>query len=159
MGHALSSPPIMSPSVNSVALCCRIALHCSGTRGWSAAQALHCSHIVSAYPHVLQALVAMPARTSCRPMIALTSGALETCARALGTGEPCRTGRPTRLFFVLDAHGPQGVVGRAGARSPPRREAGSEATGHVVRRSPPSRFGAMVHVVVLEPFSPGRWVP
>jgi hypothetical protein len=42
--------------------------------------------------------------------MALMSATLETCERALGTSEPCRTSRPTRLFFMLDAHGPQGVV-------------------------------------------------
>jgi hypothetical protein len=36
--------------------------------------------------------------------MALTSGALETCALALGIDEPCRTGRSARLFFVLEAH-------------------------------------------------------
>jgi hypothetical protein len=41
--------------------------------------------------------------------MALTSGALETCALALGIDEPYRTGRFARLFFVLEAHGPQGA--------------------------------------------------
>jgi hypothetical protein len=48
------------------------------------------------------------------------------------------------------------------ARSPPRREAGSEATGYVARQSPPSGSGATVHVVAPEPSLSGgglwsRW--
>jgi hypothetical protein len=42
--------------------------------------ALHCSRTVAACSHVLQALTALPARMSCRLMMALTSGALEMCA-------------------------------------------------------------------------------
>jgi hypothetical protein len=56
-------------------------------------------------------------------MRALTSGALETCARALGTGEPYYTGRPARLFFMLEACDTEGTVGRRTAWSPPRMEA------------------------------------
>jgi hypothetical protein len=43
--------------------------------------------------HVLHALTELPTRTSCRVMIALRSGALETCTRALGICTPCCTGR------------------------------------------------------------------
>jgi hypothetical protein len=35
-------------------------------------------------------------------MMALTSGLLETCVRALGTCGPSRTGRPAKLFYVYD---------------------------------------------------------
>jgi hypothetical protein len=59
--------------------------------------------------------------------MALMSNALETCARALGTGEPYCTGRPARLFFMLEAHDPQGTARRVAAQRPPCREAGSEA--------------------------------
>jgi hypothetical protein len=48
-------------------------------------------------------------------MMALTSGALETCARALETGVPCCTGRPARLFFMLEARDAQGTAGRVTA--------------------------------------------
>jgi hypothetical protein len=59
---------------------------------------------------------------------------LETCMHALGTGEPCCTGQPTSPFFIIEAHGPEGTARRVVARSPPCREAGSEAIGHVARR-------------------------
>jgi hypothetical protein len=71
---------------------------------------LHCSHNVAACPHVLQALTTLHAHTSCRTMMALTSGALEICARALGTCEPSCTGRPTRCFFMFVARGQQGTA-------------------------------------------------
>jgi hypothetical protein len=45
--------------------------------------------------------------------MALTPVALGTCAHALGTGEPGCVGRPIRLFFMLEAHDPQGAVGHA----------------------------------------------
>jgi hypothetical protein len=87
----------------------------------------------------------------------MTSDVLEMCARALGTYEPCRTSRSARLFFMLEACDPQGTAGCVIAQSPPRREAGSEATGYVARQSPPSGFGATVHVMAPEPsLSGGR---
>jgi hypothetical protein len=152
VGHALSCPLVMPPSVSNIVPCCWVALHYSNTR-WVVSSA------VAACPHVLQALVAVSAHMFCRPMMALMSGALKMCVRALGTSEPCRTGRPARLFFVLETHGPQGVVERVGARSPPRREVGSRAIEHVEHRSPPSEFIATVHVVAPELFSPRRRVP
>jgi hypothetical protein len=48
--------------------------------------------------------------TSCRPMMVLTIGALGTFTRALGTYVPSFTAKPARLFFMLEAHGPQGAV-------------------------------------------------
>jgi hypothetical protein len=48
----------------------------------------------AACPHVLQAL----------------SAALETYARALRTCVPSYTSRAARLFFMLEAHGPQGTM-------------------------------------------------
>jgi hypothetical protein len=68
--------------------------------------ALHCSCIVSAYPYVLQALTTQHARMICRPMMALTSGALETGVCAMGTCMPSCTGGHARLFFMLEARGP-----------------------------------------------------
>jgi hypothetical protein len=47
---------------------------------WSAVLTLHYRHTVVVCPHVLHALIAVSARTSCKPMMALTSGALETDA-------------------------------------------------------------------------------
>jgi hypothetical protein len=98
------------------------------------------------------------ARTSCRPLMALTSDALEMCAHALGTGRSCCTGRLAWLFFMLEDHGPQGTVGHVAAQSPPRSEARSRAMGHVAagallgrsepqylwqRRSPPYQGGGI----------------
>jgi hypothetical protein len=60
---------------------------------------------------------------------------------------------------MLEAHGPQRTAGRVAAQSPPRREVGSGAAGHAVHRSPPSGFGAMVHVTTSEPFLSWRQVP
>jgi hypothetical protein len=45
---------------------------------WSIVLVLHCSHSVAAYPHAFQTLTMLPTRMSCRPMMALTSGFLET---------------------------------------------------------------------------------
>jgi hypothetical protein len=56
-------------------------------------------------------VLALPARMSCRPMIALMSSALETCTCALGTCVTSCTGRTARLFFMLETRGPQGVIG------------------------------------------------
>jgi hypothetical protein len=110
-------------------------------------------------PHVLQASTPVPTRMSCRPMMALTSCAIETCARVLGTGEPCCTDRPTRLFFMLEARGPQRTAGRVAAQSPPHREVGSGAVGHAVLWSPPSESRATIHVAMSEPTSAGKRVP
>jgi hypothetical protein len=114
---------------------------------WSIELALHSSHTIAAYLHALLALTALPAHTSCRPMMTLMSGALETCARALGlTVLPAHTscrpmmtlmsgaletcahalgtcvtsyrGRSTRLFFILEAGGPQGATGYMAASEP-----------------------------------------
>jgi hypothetical protein len=46
---------------------------------WYMVLALHCSHTVVVCLHALQALTALPARTSYRPMMTLTSGIMETC--------------------------------------------------------------------------------
>jgi hypothetical protein len=75
---------------------------------WTTVLALHYSHTVATCPHVLQALTALPTRTSCRPMKALMPGALEMCASALGTCGPSCTSRPTRLFFLHEARGHRG---------------------------------------------------
>jgi hypothetical protein len=85
---------------------------------WFIVLALHCSHTVAVYLHALQALIALPTRMSCKPMMALMSGALETCAHSLGTCVPTCTGRPARSFFMLEAHGPQGAVGQVTAPEP-----------------------------------------
>jgi hypothetical protein len=79
---------------------------------------MHYSRIVAACLHALKALTALPARTSCRPIIALMSGALEMCVRALGTCVPHCTGRLARLFFMLEARGPQGATGHVAASEP-----------------------------------------
>jgi hypothetical protein len=78
---------------------------------WLIVLELHCRCIVATCPHVLQGLTAVPARVSCKPMMALTSNALETCARALGSSEPCCTCKSARLFFMLEARCPHRIVG------------------------------------------------
>jgi hypothetical protein len=98
----MSCRPAMLCMVSSVALCC-----------WSHLAPLQRRCTVAAYPHVLQVLTALPVRTSCRPMMALTPVTLGTCAHALGTGEPSCVGRSARLFFMLESHDPQGAVGHA----------------------------------------------
>jgi hypothetical protein len=85
---------------------------------WSIVLALHCSRTVAACLHVLQTLIALPAHTSCRSMMALMSTALQMCARALGTCVPSCTGRTAWLFFRLEAHGPQGAAGYVAALEP-----------------------------------------
>jgi hypothetical protein len=41
--------------------------------------------------------------------MALVSAVLGTCARALGTDEPICVGMSASLFFMLEAHDPQGT--------------------------------------------------
>jgi hypothetical protein len=85
---------------------------------WSIVLALYYSRIVATCLHALQALAALPARTSCKHMMTLILGDLETCTRALGTCVPSCTSRITRLFFMLEARGPQGAVGHVAAPEP-----------------------------------------
>jgi hypothetical protein len=97
-------------SVSSVTLYCRVAWHCSGASEWSIVLALHYSRTVAVCLHALQALTALSARMSCMSMMALISGAFETCTRVLEKCVPSCTGRPARLFFILEACGPQGAA-------------------------------------------------
>jgi hypothetical protein len=85
---------------------------------WSIVLALYCSRTVAACLHTLHALTVLPVRMSCRPMMALMPGALGTCARALETCVSSYTDRAARLFFMLDAHDPQGVAGHVAASEP-----------------------------------------
>jgi hypothetical protein len=55
---------------------------------WSIVISLYCSHIVAASLHALQTLTVLPACTSCKSMMALMSGALETCVCTLRTCVP-----------------------------------------------------------------------
>jgi hypothetical protein len=108
--HARSAAwlgPVASPST--------VVVPCA----WSVGHVMHYSNTVATCSHVLQALNVLSGCTSCRPMMARTSDALETCACALGTCEPNCTGRPARLFFMIDARGPQRTTGRVTAQSPP----------------------------------------
>jgi hypothetical protein len=86
--------------------------------------AWRCSGTVAACLHVLQALNALPTRTSCMPMMALMSSIFETCVHALGTHEPSCIGSPTRFFFMLEARGPLGAIGDAAAASDPSQQGG-----------------------------------
>jgi hypothetical protein len=114
---------------------------------------------VATYPHFLHAINVLSASMSCRPIMALTSGALKTCMCALGTCEPSYTGRLVRLFFMFKVRSTQGTAGRVTAHSPPYREGGSRATGNVVHQSPPSRSGVTTHMMAPEPFLSERWDP
>jgi hypothetical protein len=97
----------------------------------------------------------MPAHMSCRPMIALMSGALETCACTLGTCVPSWT---SRIFFMLETRSPQGVTRHLTASEPTlteRRGLRSHRTrgsagAHISREA---RSGAIGHVAAPEPTS------
>jgi hypothetical protein len=54
-------------------------------------------------------------------MMTLTSGTLETGMHALRTCEPSWIGRPTRLFFMLEARGPQETAWHVVAAPEPSR--------------------------------------
>jgi hypothetical protein len=131
-----------------------------GPYEWSTRPVLCYSCTISTCPHVLQALNALPFRTSCMPMIALTLGILETCAHALETCGPSCISRPLRFFFILVAHGPLGTAGRVVAPEPSHRggrvrsHRAHGSIGALSRRMAGSR--AMVHVVTPEPFLAGR---
>jgi hypothetical protein len=116
----------------------------------------HYSGTVAVCSHVLQVLNALPARMSYMSMMTLMSDVLEICLRALETYGPNCIVRSARFFFMLEAHGPQGVEGDAvaapepsrqggrirwhsthgDARALPIREAGSRATGYEVTPEP-----------------------
>jgi hypothetical protein len=102
--------------------------------------ALHCSRIVAICLHVLQALTALPVRTSYRPIVAQVSGISVTCGHALKTRESSRIGRPFKPFFILEVCGPQSCEICCNAGALPSREAGPDAVGHVAA-SEPSRAG------------------
>jgi hypothetical protein len=92
--------------------------------------ALHCSRNVATCLH-LQALTTLPTCMSCRPMMALMSDALETCAHALRTCVPSYTDKSDRLFFMLEAHSPQQTTRRGSAGAHLSRETRFRVTGHV----------------------------
>jgi hypothetical protein len=148
-----SRPVILPHHTWSAAWCC--AARSPGTIAvpdeWSIGSMLHYSRTVAVCPHVLQALIALHARTSYRPMMDLTSGTLQTYTRALGTCKPSYTAMPIRLFFMFEARGPQGTIWRVTAQSPPSREAGYRAVGQAAQQSPPSGSVATVHVAASEP--------
>jgi hypothetical protein len=73
--------------------------------------------------------------------MALTSGALETGPRALGTCVPSCTDRLARLFFMPEIHGPQETTGHAVAAPEPSRH-GGRIQSHRMRGAPePSPVG------------------
>jgi hypothetical protein len=47
--------------------------------------------------------------------MALTVGALKTCAHALGTCMPTCIDRSAKLFFMLETRGPEGALGHMAA--------------------------------------------
>jgi hypothetical protein len=64
------------------------------------------SRTVAAYLHALQALTT------------LMSGAFEMCMPTLETCVPNCTGKPARLFFMLEARGSPGAVRHVAALEP-----------------------------------------
>jgi hypothetical protein len=174
---------VLSPatlhSVSSVALSCQVTCTVAVPAKWSIVLPLHYSHTIATYLHTMQALTVLPVRTSCRRIMALMSDALEMCAHALGTCVPSFTGRTARLFFMLEAYGPQGVVGHvATAELTSAGRRGSEPYDMWQRRTSPhpggedrshrtrgsagahlrqeTRSGAIGHVAAPEPTSTGR---
>jgi hypothetical protein len=119
----------------------------AGPCEWSTRPVLYYSCTISACPHVLQALNALPFRTSCMPMMALTLGILETCTHALETCGPSCISRPLRFFFILAPE-----TSHRGGRVRSRRAHGS--IGALPRRMAGSR--AMVHMMTPEPLLAGR---
>jgi hypothetical protein len=122
---------------------------------WSVVLALHCSRTIATCLHALQALSALPAHVSCRPMMALMLGALKTCVRALGTCVPSCIGRPARLFFIIKDCCPQGAMGDVQCRSPP--QSGAEVRSHRTSGSAEAHLsreagsGVIGHVAAPEP--------
>jgi hypothetical protein len=131
--------------------CTRLAVWCRAVESlstvavldeWSIMPMLYCSRIVAVCAYVLHALTMLFVRMSCRPMMALTSGALETSACVLGTCMPSCIGGPARLFYMLEACGPQGAVGHVAALEPTSaRRRGLEPWGVWQYRSPPQLGG------------------
>jgi hypothetical protein len=123
-------------------LSCRVAWHCSGT--------------VVTCLLVLQALHVQHVCTSCRPMMVLMSGVLETCVCGLGTHRPSYIGRPARFFFMLEARGPQRATGDAVAVPEPSRQGGRIRSGRTRGTPEPSptwRWGPELWYTWL------RWSP
>jgi hypothetical protein len=98
---------------------------------WSKRPVMQCSRM-SAH---LADIKCAACRTSCRPMMALTSNALKICACVLETCEPSCTGRPTRLFFMLETYNPQKITGHAVVVLEPSRQ-GDEIQSHGTRGAP-----------------------
>jgi hypothetical protein len=108
---------------------------------WSIGLVLYYSYTVATGSHVLHAFNALPAYTSCRPMMALMLGALEACTCALGTCVPSGNGRPTRLFFMFEARCPQGTIGCMTAPEPSQKggRIQSRRTRDIAEPSPTGR--------------------
>jgi hypothetical protein len=148
------------------------------TGKWSAALALHYSCIIAACPYVLQVLSMSPARTSCRLMMTLTSGVLETCACALGTCESRCTGKHAGLFSYACGPWPTESPRTRGSPKPSpqggwiwsrRTHGASESSQRVQSYGTHDSLGAHLsweanpraagHVAALEPTLAGRRVP
>jgi hypothetical protein len=85
---------------------------------WSIVLMMHYSRTVAACLYALQALTVLPARISCRLMMALMSDALKTCVRALGTYVPSCTCKSAKLFFMLESCDPQRATWYVAAPEP-----------------------------------------
>jgi hypothetical protein len=128
---------------------------------WSIVLPLHYSCTVAACPHALQALTTLPVCMSCKPIMALMAGALETCTR-MHWKHACQAAQAGLLGFSLClrpvAHRkPQDMWQR---RSSPQQ--GGKVQSYRTRGSVKAhlsrevRSGAIGHVAALEPTSAGR---
>jgi hypothetical protein len=112
--HLVLSPATLH-SVSSVAPCCESLGIVAMSSKWSIVLTLHCSRTVTICLHTLLALTALSAPMSYRSMMGLMLDAFKMCARALETCVPSYTGRTAKLFFMLEARGPQGAAGYVAA--------------------------------------------
>jgi hypothetical protein len=87
--------------------------------------------------------------------MALTSGILEMCTRALGTRGPNCIGRPARDLFMFVAHGPQGAIGCATSQEPShqggRTQSHRTCSGIEALLSREAEPRAIGHMAVSEP--------
>jgi hypothetical protein len=123
--------------VCSVAPSNRVKASANHTHEWSATQRCTVAQYCSVYPHSLQVMITLSARTSCKRL-----GNVQAC---LGNMRTLLHAVVSMLFFILKAHGPLRVARHVIAPeplppTPLSREAGSRAMGHVAAPEP-SRIG------------------
>jgi hypothetical protein len=154
---------VVLPRCTRSAVWCRaVELLSTVAMSWSIVLALHCSRSVAAYPHAFQTLTTLPTRTSCRPMMALTSGFLETCVH---WEHACLVAQAGLLGFSLCLKHTtyRELWDTWQYRSPA--QPGGEVRSHSTRGNTEShlnreaRFGAIGHEAAPEPTSVERRGP